>query len=223
MFDRSEQMTRRGSARWNQELPSHAFARRVMGDHMIGLAEVTKHFGVVDPVDRFDLEDIPFSPSMLRACAKSHLLVADTGINIQTLRRRSWKLRMRARFDQDVFVHRTEQACWRLIRRHAVVRSFQRTWEEQCALLDQTLDLPLSARQVAYTSVLLCEAREEKLFEQYCVRTSDVDAEGNHVVVGPFTEFRLRMSPWPHQARHWQLGCSSARKPDYPRVVWVTR
>src|SRR3989339_1487353 len=164
------------SPRFSQTDPDsgQTLARWIMGANMLGTSDVLECFRCVDAVDRFDLASIPYSEATLEACAYTHLLVADLGLSVQTLRRRSYVVRMKQVFEGEAFVTRSEPATWRLIRREIPVDYFDKTSDEQRLLLPSSEQL-LSARQVVYVTLLASQMLGLKLLDGQLTRTSDHD------------------------------------------------
>jgi len=53
----------------NNETTSQRVIRKIMGKNFLGIPEVTKYFGAIDPADLLDLEHIPFDEKILKICA----------------------------------------------------------------------------------------------------------------------------------------------------------
>lgn len=196
------------------ETPSQQTAREIMGSNMLGTLEVERYFGELTDEQREALEIIPFSEETLKACTKTHILVADVGLSLLDVRQKARKGLFYSQnwFDNEEFAGRTETACWRLIRKIPVDGSFSKDWSEQNALVDSKIDEIPSARQVVYTTILHFLATGERLFEKVYVRTSDVDSDGNRVSVGDFGVGGLRVGYWLDGRRYGSVGVSSSRK-----------
>lgn len=201
--------------------PSHGLARAIMGRNMLGVPEVSCLLGKTCLAGIPGLQEVPYCLQTLRQCKQSHILVADTGLSLAMLRRHSWVLKMKSVFEDEAFVTKHEPACWRLIARHPLVDSFGKSWNEQCALVDNDKETTLSARQIVYAVLLYEHTRRYKLLSQFCVRSHDVSLQLEPIVVGPFTEYRLRLDPWQRGDQHPHLGFMTARKPDLPKLLWT--
>ena len=105
--------------RFTAKSPDHAFAREIMGKNMLGIPEVEQHFGSLTAEQREALAVIPFSEEVLKAVAKTHILVADAGISLLDIRSKARKglFYKQDWYDSQEFASRTETACWRLIRK----------------------------------------------------------------------------------------------------------
>lgn len=196
------------------ETPNQQTARDIMGSNMLGILEVERYFGELTDEQREALEIIPFSEETLKACAKTHILVADAGLSLLDVRKkaRNGLFYRQDWFDNEDFAKRTETARWRLIRKHPVEGSFSKNWSEQERLIDSQIDEIPSARQVVYTTILHFLATGERLFEKVYVRTSDVVSVGYHVCVGDFDEGGLVVGYWNDGDRDSLIGVASARK-----------
>jgi hypothetical protein len=143
--------------------------------------------------------------------------VADIGLSILDI----WNLKnCKGLFFKDdwletqPFAKHTDQPSWRLIRRTPVENSFNKTWNEQQALLDpQTDEVPL-ARQFVYIVVLYFLTTKKRLFEICRVRINDVDSSGKRIFVGAFDEDSLDIGYWNDDALDNELGVASARKAE---------
>ena len=193
---------------------SQEAAREIMGVNMLGTIEVERHFGVLTDAQLEALAVIPFSKETLRACAKTHILVADIGLSFLDVRSKASKgLFYKQRwYESHEFASRTETACWRLIRKTPVENSLSKYWTEQQTLIDNKIDEVPSARQVIYTTILHFLVTGERLFEKVYVRTCDVDSNGSHVYVGNFDGGGFDVEHWGDDNRNDNLGVASARK-----------
>jgi hypothetical protein len=190
-------------------------AREIMGRNFLGTKEVEEHFGELSLEQEEALSIIPFSKETLESCKDTHILVADIGLSIMDLKKlekckglfynQTW-------YKNEPFAKHTDQPSWRLIRKTSVENSFDKTWDEQQALLDpQTDEVPL-LRQVIYTTILHFLAIREWLFVAIDVRTKDFFSHGYHVSVKCFNEKGLNLGVWDDSRGYDILGVPSARK-----------
>jgi hypothetical protein len=197
-----------------EETEAQQAARKVMGKNFLGLSGVVEHFGIV-PTDEqiVALGEIPFNEATLKACAETHILVADVGLSLLNVRSkvRGGLFYTQDWYDNEKFATRTEKACWRLIRKTPVKDSTSKMWSDQKALLGDEDEVP-TARAITYVTMLYYMARNERLFEDVYIRTSDVDSGGHRVRVGHFDEDGFRVYRWFDSGRNGDLGVSSARK-----------
>lgn len=193
---------------------SQEVVREIMGVNMLGTLEVERHFGVLTDEQREALAVIPFSEKTLKAYTKTHVLVADVGISLLTIRAKTHKSLFYKQkwYEGEEFASRTETACWRLIRKTPVDGSFSKEWSEQQILIDSKIDEVPSARQVVYTTILHFLVTDERLFEKVYVRTCDVDSCGYCVYVGDFGRDGLCVVYWLNHARDDSVGVSSSQK-----------
>lgn len=202
-----------GIRRFTAKASDHSLAREIMGKSFLGIPEVEQHFGELTDEQRQALAVIPFSEEMLKACAETHILVADVGISLLNIRSKARKdlFYKQDWYESQEFAGRTETACWRLIRKTPVNGSFSKDWSEQQALINKINEVP-SARQVVYLTILHFLVTGERLFEKVYVRTCVVDSHGNRVLVGRFDGDGLLVGIWGVHVRFDVLGVASARK-----------
>ncbi len=197
------------------ETPNQRAARKIMGGNFLGIPEVTEHFGAIGSANLLDLQKVPFSKEALKACATTHILVADVGLSLLDVRskvdRALFYSHEDSRYNGQEFAKRTEQALWWLTRKTPVENSTSKIWSEQQELIANTDEVP-SARQVVYTTILNYLVRGERLFENVYVRTCDVDSHGGRVGVGDFDSDGLDVSGWHDDSRSGNIGVSAARK-----------
>jgi len=196
------------------ETSSQRAVRKIMGKNFLGIPEVVEHFGAISPADLLALQQIPFDEETLKACADTHILVADVGLSLLDVRQKARKGLFYSQdwFDNEEFAKRTETARWRLIRKNPVDGSFSKNWSEQQALIDDSISEVPSARQLVYTMILHFLSTGERLFEKVYVRTCDVGSDGNRVHVGLFDGFGLDVHRWDDGVRDSSVGVASSRK-----------
>ncbi len=156
-----------------QETESQKAARAIMRTNFLGLPEVVQHFGHVSEIPLATLAEIPFSEETLRACAETHVLVADIGLSILNVRQkaRNGLFYPQDWFNSEAFAQETDKACWRLIRKTPVDSSRRKTWNEQMKLIPDSDEVP-SARQVINMIILHFLVNGERLLKTLYVRTS---------------------------------------------------
>ena len=197
------------------ESDEHAAARTIMGSRFLGIPEVQWHFGALSKQQIDALANIPFSSETLEACKNTHILVADIGISLLDVRTKApqglFYSYEDAWYNTHAFATSTEQVCWRLIRISPVEGSFSKNWTEQQELLSEHDEVP-SARAMCYLIILNHLVTGERLFETVYVRTSSVDGDGDHVLVGDFDGGGLYVDYWGGRVRFSGLGVCSSRK-----------
>jgi len=196
------------------ETSSQRAVRKIMGKNFLGIPEVVEHFGAISLADLFALQQIPFDEETLKACADTHILVADVGLSLLDVRQRARKGLFHSEdwFDKEEFAKRTETARWRLIRKNPVDGSFSKIWSELQPLIDDSISEVPSARQVVYTMILHFLSTGERLFKKVYVRTCDVDSLGRRVGVGVFDSIGLSVDYWSDSGRGSGIGVASSRK-----------
>lgn len=196
------------------ETASQRAARKIMGTNFLGIPEVIKHFGAIDPAARLALQNVPFDAATLKVCASTHILVADLGLGVMDVRGqvdRSLFFSYKDWYIGYEFAQRTEPARWRLIRKTPVDGSLFKTWADQQELLEITDEVP-SARQIIYLMILNYLTTGERLFESVSVRTCDVDSDGDRVNVGDFDRDLVIDGCWHDDDLDCDLGLAAARK-----------
>ena len=198
------------------ETSSQRAVRKIMGKNFLGIPEVVEHFGAISPADLLALKRIPFDEETLKACAETHILVADVGLSLLDVRSKARKGLFYSYKDSwysnEEFAKRTEQARWRLVRKTPVKDSFSKNWSEQQALIDDSISEVPSARQVVYMMILNFLATGERLFETCYVRTCDVESCGCRVDVGGFDGGGLGVFYWYDSDRNGNVGVAYSRK-----------
>jgi hypothetical protein len=197
---------------------SFSQAKELLGASPVyGLEEVEIVFGVTfTPEQRTELENIPFSAEVVKACAGTHMLFPGFGLSLLDIREKcselfyaksgGWYAAKRETFSRAPVPIR-----WHLLRMEPVSSSFSKSWDEQCALLLADEEVP-SAATVAFATMLHFIMSKQRLFERTYVRVSDKDADGNRVRVGIFDAGGLFVGHYWVDNRGDGLGLSSARK-----------
>ena len=197
-----------------KETENQKAARTIMGTNFLGLPEVVQHLGDLSEEQTATLAEVPFSEETLRACAETHVLVADIGLSTldvrQKARRDLFYSYDDAWYNGDKFARETDEVCWRLIRKTPVDNSTSKTWGDQQKLIPETDEIP-SARQVVYMVILHFLATGERLFEKSYVRTSFASSRDSQVFVGSFDGGGLSFNYYSDDLRYDYLGVSSSR------------
>lgn len=196
---------------------SHDGAREIMGKNFFGIPEAMKHFGV-NPT-RYQLSilsEIPFTPEELMMCKDTHILVAVFPLSICDLRskvanntktlfyKQNW-------YNKQAFANNKRETSWQLISKTPVVNSTNKDWEEQQALVTSDEEIP-TTQMMVYTIIGHYLNTGERLFQNFYVRTSDLDSDGIRVSVGYFDGEGLCVSSCWDSYRSSDLGLSVARK-----------
>lgn len=199
-------------------------AREIMGRNFFGIEEAIKHFGVNPSRQQLAyLAEIPFSEPVLKACQKTHILVAVFSLSILDVRGKaaaSVKLPdgQRMFYDQDwynkqAFAKERGEIGWHLVRKTPVANSTSKNWQDQQALLDKTEETP-RARVMVYTIIGHFLAIGERLFEKVYVRCMDVGSDGDRVYVGIFDAGGLIVNNYWDEGPDDRIGLASARKSE---------
>jgi len=191
-------------------------AREIMGKNFLGVAEALRSFKFwQDREVLMAFERTLPTEAELVSCKDTHLLVADFGISFIDLCSRVRRGLIQVLCDPYEWFKSIEVPQWRLIRKTEAPRSFVGSnWLEQQALLTEN-DIVPSVRQMAYAIMLNYMENKEFLFEHIYVRTSDVDSNGNHVLLGHFGRGSLNVEMyWPAYRYKSLIGLASAKKPS---------
>jgi hypothetical protein len=191
-------------------------ARKIMDLNFLGTKEVEEHFGELSLEQQEALSIIPFSKETLEECKDTHILVADIGLSIVDIGKLEYCKELFydgiSYFEKQSFATDIEQPSWRLIRKTPVEDSIDKTWEGQQALLNPQTDEVPSARQVVYTITLHFCATGYQLFENFFVRTNDVDPNDNSVSIGQFNMLGFLIRFHSKFTFDEMLGLASTRK-----------
>ncbi len=182
------------------------------------LEDVERIFGVTfTPEQRIALETIPFSEDALRACAATHMLFPGFGLSLLDIREKcsqlfyaktgGWYAKK-----QEAFSRATVPVQWHLFRVEPMPDSFSKTWGEQRRQLLLSEEEVQSSALVAYATMLHYGATKKRLFEDCCVRTSDVNARGRRVNVSNFDTLGCEVIGGWVDISDDLLGVASARK-----------
>ncbi len=197
---------------------SQACAREIMGTNFFGIEEAIKHFGV-NPSRRqlAVLGEVPFSEDVLTACKDTHVLIAVFPTSIVDVRGIVKELPDQTLFynqdwyDKEAFANDKGETGWQLVRKVPIANSTSKTWNEQQALLSQDEETP-KAQVMVYTTIGHFLSTGERLFEKIYVRCSDLDSDGNRVIIGFFDSVGLSVNNWNDDNRNDNIGLSSARQ-----------
>lgn len=179
--------------------------------------DVESCFGVTfTPEERASLDAIPFSESVLRASAGTHMLFPSCSLSLLSIRDRHSALfysRTEGWYakEQEAFSRAPLAVRWNLLRMDAVPESFSMAFAEQQQLLGSDEEVP-SAPLVAFAAVLHCWKTQQRLFPSFYVRTSDVDADRDRVFVGLFDGYGLGVDCLWHDVRVSSIGVAAVRK-----------
>jgi len=190
-------------------------AREVMGaKNVFGIEEAIKHFGVNPSKQQTAaLAEIPFTEAELEECKETHVLVAVFPFSILEVR---GKMTSKLFYDQtwynkEAFAKDRGDVSWQLVRKTPFPNSTSKTWQEQQLFLPRTDETP-TARVMVYTIIGHLLATGERLFENVYVRCSNVNSNGNRVLVGGFDALGLDVNDYWGDGRHDLVSVASVRK-----------
>jgi len=192
-------------------------AREIMGKNYFGIEEAAKYFGVQPTsAERSALANIPFSRKTLESCRDTYILVAVFPLSVNDIRSMAsssmFFVASPPRWAADRFAtYKGDGASWQLIRKTPVPNSFDKTWQEQQALLSKNEEVP-AARVLVYAIIGHYLATGEQLFKGDFVRSSDINLGGYQVSVGTFGAVGLFVDFDWDGGRYLNFGVSSARK-----------
>jgi hypothetical protein len=199
----------------------HKRAREIMGRNMFGVEEAIRHFGITPLRQQIAcLSEIPFSEETLELCKETHVLIAVLSFSILEIREASSGMVAKSQhliyygdFYTEAFAKEKGETEWKLVRKTPVENSTSKTWPEQQALLIDSEETP-TAQTMAYTIIGHFLATGERLFKKICTRCSDVDSDGDRILVGPFDSDGLFFRYRSDDARDESIGVSAAMKSE---------
>ena len=198
---------------------SYHDAKAIMGTNFLGIEEVEQAFGVkYSSGDRAKIARVTFDEAMLKACAKTHILVAGFPMSVNDVRQKVSGNAARlfysalgdAWFEREQFAQIAVGVRWFLLRKEQVQNSTSKTYGEQEGLIPQGEEIPF-ARDVVFTTVLMFLATGERLFENVYVRCREVSSHGSRVYIGLFDRGGLSFGLFWDGYRHGLLGVCSFR------------
>lgn len=185
---------------------NHAAAEAIMGSNFLGIAEIEQAFGVkFTPAQRQKLAIIPDKlMQVLKACAKTHVLVAGFPLSIIDVRAKvaghteklfcsptgtGW-------YNEQAFAGVQVECRWYLLRKEPLPNSTSKWYNEQEATVAQLEEEIPWARDVVFATMALFLTTGERLFERICVRCKDVTSLGSRVRVGSFDQDGFHINYW---------------------------
>ena len=206
----------------NQLPEGHELARLILGDDYITPEEVATAYGVSYTDEQLEhfADTLPDTQTILWFRANGYMLVAGPSTEMNLLQVRDldnqffysktegWYAKEKEKFAQTDVVKADE---WLAVRKDEVPNSFSKTWKEQQDLITEVEHVP-NAPEVSYAVTAYFKVRGIYLLRGKYVRTSSVDADGNHVHVGNFDEDGLSVGLYWDVNRDGLIGGSSTRK-----------
>ena len=191
-------------------------SREIMGENFFGVEEAIKHFGVNPTCQQLAvLAEIPFSEAVFEESKNTHVLVAVFPLSILEIRGKVennlFYSHKDAWYNNQAFAKDKGETGWHLVRKTLVENSTSKTWSEQQALIAKDDETP-SARVMTYAIIGHYLATGERLFKNIYIRTSSLDSDGDHVRVGRFDRYGLRLNFDWDDGRDDSIGVASAQK-----------
>ncbi|MDE2078943.1 MAG: hypothetical protein KGI73_01000 [Patescibacteria group bacterium] len=202
--------------------PDYTLARSILGGDFISPEEImTARPGIIYSDDQIAaLADMMPSEEALRWCK-------DNGFAVVAAPPRALSLLNIRMLEADLFYSKTggwyaeanqkfasddkTSVGWLMIRKTDVPKSHSKNWTEQSALLSNVEYVP-NAAKMSWFITTFYKVRGIRLFENVCVRTSSVDANGDRVCLGCFDAGGLVVSGYWGDVRDDYLGVASGRK-----------
>jgi hypothetical protein len=192
-------------------------AAEIMGRGFHGTDALERHLDVkLSPTSKKLFLTVPYTPEVLQACRETHVLVACGALSLMDV----WRVQtllFYAKSDpwygdlSEWFAHSKVKAGWQLVRKNPVWDSTIKTWDEQNKLLWQDEQVPSASVLVQAILIHYLETKE-RLFEDICVRCSDVDSDGRRVNLGFLDERGLDVGYGWDGGQRSDVGLSSSRK-----------
>ncbi len=204
---------------------SQSKACEIMGKNFFGIEEAEKHFGLTPSKRQLAyMAEIPFSEETLQGCKDTHVLVAYIPTSIVSVRAKTAGAKLPPNhrmfygqdwYDKNDVGNGVSALEWHLVRKTSVPDSKSKTWQDQKSLVDSTkIDEVPEANVMVYAIIGHFLSTGERLFEKEYVRTSTLDSDGRHVVVGSFDSVGLLVNGWDDDRRSDDIGVASSRKTE---------
>ena len=199
---------------------NHAAAEAIMGSNFLGIAQVEKAFGVkFTPAQQQKLAMIPESIlKVLKACARTHILVAGFPLSINNVRANSnvvgnaeqlfCSMTGTGWYNEQPFANVNVEVRWYLLRKTPVNNSTSRWYKDQLKLLTEGEENPW-ARDVVFATIALFLTTGERLFETIWVRCKDTTSFRDRVCLG-FSQGGLLIDDWDVEP-YGSIGLASSR------------
>jgi len=202
---------------------SYGFIRTILGKDFITPEEIAETYGLSYSGEllRHLAETIP-SEKVLRWCGNNDfMLVAGPPNPLSLLEVRNihpklfyseaggWYIEQEEKFScKDKVV-----SGWLMLRKTPVPGSTSKTWNEQRGLLTKEEYVP-NTPEMVWGITRYKEVSNAYLLSNIYARTSSVNSDNNHVIIGGFDSGGLKISNRWDDGRRNRVGVSSARKKD---------
>jgi hypothetical protein len=208
-----------GVRRFSAKQPDYASAQAILGNDFITPEEVAKaRPGVVYSDEQIAaLASTLPSADVLRWCKDNGYAVtpapptAMSMLDVRELATGNFYSKTGGWYADQKFARKDKTSFgWLAIRKTPVPNSTSRTWSEQQQLLSGVESVPNAAEMTWFITTYFA-VRGVRLFRGVYVRTSSLDSDDSHVLVGYFGGYGLHVSCW-RDGRHGSIGLASARK-----------
>ncbi len=192
---------------------SLAQAKVIMGSNYHDPAQWAKACGFrLTKAHKELFSTVPFSATLLKLLAKTHMLVPVLPLSIMQLHGRHTALFYQSDpwYASEAFGSEKAEVGWLLVMREVVPGSTSKNWSNQQALTPESEHIP-SATQLVQAIICHAVLTTERLLPAIYARTSSVDGVGCLVLVGRFVAFGLNLLLWSDNANS-DVGLASARK-----------
>ncbi|MES2223789.1 MAG: hypothetical protein V4469_02535 [Patescibacteria group bacterium] len=197
----------------------YTLAQSILGVDFITPEEVAKARGAIytDEQIKALAESLP-SEDMLKWCKENGYAVmpappqAMSLLDVRSIKSDHFYNKTGWRYADQKFAREDKTSFgWLAIKKTPVSNSASKNWDEQSKLLSALEKVP-NAAEMSWFITTYFEVRGVRLFEGVYVRTSSLDSDGNHVLVGGFDSEGLGVDRYWANDRHDVLGVSASRK-----------
>jgi len=209
-----------GIKRFSMKAPDYELVRTILGKDFISPEEIMKSRKGVNYTEeqlaQFG-ETVPAQEILERCRDNNIMLVAGPNrpmslLEIRTMKNGYFYSKDGGRYADQNFSQKDKvEIKWYMIRKNPVPESTSRNWEEQQILISDVETVPNSA-EFTWAITTYKAVRDVYLFGGIYVRTSSLDSDGSHVIVGRFDDEGLVVSDYWDSRRDSLLGLSVARK-----------
>jgi hypothetical protein len=183
-----------------QSSVSIAVAHSIMGENFLGPDEVRRGFGIELPDEAF--ATVPFGAQRLMHCRDTHILFAGAPLTLNQIvqfdgNTADFTALVARLIDDNDWYHRElfanerqVEARWHLMRREALPGSGGLTFKEQVARLSSNEEVPPIC-ELVYMILLHWIVRQERLFQDICLRCDDRDRSGCRITLDSYEHLSI--------------------------------
>jgi hypothetical protein len=160
-------------------------AAEIMRDNFYSLEDAEQRFDFRFTKDqRQYLATVPYSMGTLGENSWEHVLIPCTPVSLMEMEYLFTRPKFRAChwYAQEEFANTPAGIGWKLVDTMPVLDSMAKSWEQQLDLLSEKEGVP-SAVVLAQVILLHYQRTGQKLFDDYYVRTADVDNDHRRVLL----------------------------------------